>query len=180
MWGAGFICATLGTRICPHIWGSMAGMTENTVVIHEPALKILDYAARIGVNHRTVREWIRNGLLPDAYQDGRNVWWIPASARRRETPVAPRKEDTAPSAHGTVATLANPRENIVPSFIPLYMPLDDAAPLLGVTPYQLAEHQEEFGVKPWGDNGSLVVPVRHLLGMSPALPPAAIDGGDGV
>lgn len=144
-------------------------MTDNTtVVIHEPALKILDYAARVGVDHRTVREWLRKGLLPDAYKDGRNVWWIPASARRMETPVAPRKDD------GQVIA-AEPREYTVPSFIPLYMPLDEAAALLGVTPYQLAEHQHEFGVKPWGDNGSLVVPVRHLLGMSPALPaPLAI------
>lgn len=139
-------------------------MTDTTPIIHEPALKILDYADLVGVDHRTVREWLRKGLLPTAYQDGRGRWWIPSSARRLETPVAPRRENGAPSGQ---MTLAQPREHYtMPSFIPLYMPLAEAAPLLGVTAYQIAQHPDEFGVQPWGEHGSLVVPVRRLLGLT--------------
>lgn len=156
-----------------HMIGHMISpMTETIVIresgsveIHEPALKILDYAQRVGVDHRTVREWLRRGLLPGAYKDGSGRWWIPADAVRQDTPVAPRQE---PITSGVVEIVAPPEGRSVsaPAFIPLYMSLDDAAPLLGVTAYQIAQHPDEFGVVPWGPNGSLVVPVRRLLGMT--------------
>lgn len=144
-------------------------MTDH-IIIHSPALSILDYAARIGKDHRTVREWLRKGMLPTAYQDGSRKWWIPADAEPVRAPVAPRAEHAPPSGDQPSALAV--RESIaVPQFIPLYMPLADAAPLLGVTAYQIAQHPEEFGVVPWGDNGSLVVPVRRLLGL--------VQGGNG-
>lgn len=138
-------------------------MTETPqIIVMAPALSILEYAERIHKDHRTVREWLRKGMLPTAYQDGSRKWWIPADAEPVRAPVAPRAEIAPRSGETTAVAL---REIAVPQFIPLYMPLADAAPLLGVTPYQIAQHPEEFGVVPWGDRGALVVPVRRLLGM---------------
>lgn len=155
--------------MCTNIWGriccSIVGMTDNTLIIHSPALSIMDYAADVArVNHRTVRDWLAKGMLPTAYQDGTGKWWIPADAEPVRAPVAPRVDNTAPSGQLVPIPHTSPGVD-VPPFIPLYMPLADAAPLLGVTAYQLAQHPEEFGVQPWGDNGTLVVPVRRLLGM---------------
>lgn len=144
----------------------MPPMTDHTqLIIHEPALKILDYAERAGVDHRTVREWLRKGLLPDAYKDGRGRWWIPASARKMDVPVAPRV-DSSPAPSREVDLIMTTDAPPAPTFIPLYMPLEAAAPLLGVTAYQIAQHPDEFDVRPWGANGALVVPVRRLLGLT--------------
>jgi hypothetical protein len=150
---------------------SMSALSPDpgSVVIHGTDLKVLDYAAHVGVNHRTVREWLQKGLLPDAYKDGRGQWWIPADSRKLETFVAPRVEPS-PTAGTTIVSMPHlrdtPQLHPAPGFIPLYMPLDEAAPLLGVTPYQIARHPDIFDVVPWGENGALVVPVRRLLGLT--------------
>lgn len=142
-------------------------MTETTptFIIKMPDMSIMDYAEMIHKDHRTVREWLRKGMLPTAYQDGSRKWWIPADAEPVRAPVAPRADVAQRSSEPH--TLAVRETITVPTFIPLYMPLPDAAPLLGVTAYQIAQHADEFGVVPWGENGTLVVPVRRLLGMAP-------------
>jgi DNA-binding transcriptional MerR regulator len=133
-------------------------------------MKILEYADHVGVQDRTVREWLRKGLLPDAYKDGRGRWWIPADAQRLEIPIAPRVDsapirEIPPMSSQPYEIERSLRSLPSPGFIPLYMPVDEAAPLLGVTAYQILRHPDEFGVVPWGDNGSYVVPVRRLLGL---------------
>jgi len=153
------------------------GMTDHSLIYTltpedgiSPApadMKIVDYAAHVGVDHRTVREWLRKGLLPDAYKDGRGRWWIPADAVKLEPTIAPRVDSPPPTTGQLVPINQHEaRRSAAPGFIPLYMPLDEAAPLLGVTAYQISRHPDEFGVVPWGENGSYVVPVRRLLGLT--------------
>jgi hypothetical protein len=135
---------------------------------------ILTFAQLRGVDHRTVREWLRRDLLPGATKDGRGKWQIPVDAIKQEkpihekpdgtisvveTPAPARVEDLIIDADGAPAPAPRPRA---------FFTVPEAAQLLGISPYRIRENRDAFGVVPWGPNGLLLVPapvVRHYLGL---------------
>jgi hypothetical protein len=117
-------------------------------------LDVMAYAEAHGVNHRTVREWLANDLLPGAMKDTRGKWFIPANAVRQEKQAVATREDE-PVQEG-------------PRRMPAFFSVADAAAFLGLSEYRVRQEREAFEVKPWGDNGALVVPayvIRRYLGL---------------
>lgn len=134
---------------------------------------ILTFAEIRGVDHRTVREWLRRDLLPGAMKDGRGKWHIPVDAVKLEKPlhepkpddavdvvsIAPRAEDLIVDENGAPAPSPRPRA---------FFTVPEAAQLLGISPYRIRENRDAFGVVPWGPNGLLLVPapvIRNYLGL---------------
>lgn len=116
-------------------------------------LDVLAYADAAGVNHRTVREWLKRDLLPGATQDARGKWWIPANAQRVDAGAVEIHTQATPA---TPATL--PRA---------FYTVDEAAHLLGLTPYRVAQERDALEIVAWGPNGQLLVPayvIRRYLG----------------
>lgn len=86
-----------------------------------PLLSVRDYADHVKVNHRTVRDWLARGLLPDAFQDTRRVWWIPADARKADVPVAPRA-DIATTSDTQHSLTSSPEWGSMQAFAPKRRP----------------------------------------------------------
>jgi hypothetical protein len=150
-------------------------MSNAAIIIHEDGgssamVDILTFAELRGVDHRTVREWLRRDLLPGAQKDGRGKWHIPVDAVKQEKPVHEPKPDAAivdvvapVRAEDLItedgATRPRPRA---------FFTVPEAAELLGISPYRIRENRDAFGVVPWGPNGLLLVPapvVRQYLGL---------------
>ena len=90
-----------------------------------------EYAAIIGKTERTVRNWLTAGELPNAEQDGRGKWWIPADAVRQTSTLA-----TLPGHGGVTRHAPRPGQEI--EHAPILCTLDQAAYLLECTPGEVA------------------------------------------
>lgn len=128
---------------------------------------ILTFAQLRGVDHRTVREWLRRDLLPGATKDGRGKWHIPVDAVKLEKPLHEKPSDEI--AHAAPARVEDLVDDSEERRRPrAFFTVPEAAQLLGISPYQIRENRDAFGVVPWGPNGLLLVPapvIRNYLGL---------------
>lgn len=137
----------------------------------EQMLGVKQYAEHVGAGERTVRTWLADGRLRSARKLG-NVWMIAADDR-------PADAVQQPAPAGELVTL--PADWDVPHMpqaggrlageldaAPVFLELDRAAAILGVSAHAIRSNREYFGVVPFGRNGSLVVPqgvIRRLAGI---------------
>lgn len=119
---------------------------------------IEEYAMRNGVSTRTVRRWLDGGRIPGAVMIG-GKWALPLGA-----PV----QDAAPTSGGTVATASTPGSGraltvaAVLAPLPVMVPLETAARVLGVTEYAVRRNAEYFQLVRMGDRGAYVMPKCRL------------------
>lgn len=137
---------------------------------------VIEFAEIRKVDPRTVREWLRLGLLPDARKDSRGKWHIPVDAVKLDSSDAARKSTA-------VDVVPNGAVEVFPTRVEQLLEMDDEDPrprprawftvpeagkILGISPYRIREQRDRFGLVPWGPNGLLVVPapvIRDLLGI---------------
>lgn len=127
-------------------------------------LKITDYADHVGKGRRTITRAIAEGRLPEARQDPNDrVWYIPADAVVR--PAKGPQERTldegnvvllgpAPNLpvvrHGATAVdvpVNTPTTLDVLDHLPAWIPLRDAARLLGVPADLITDEPDRFGAE---------------------------------
>lgn len=137
-----------------------------------------DYAALVGASERTVKRWLAEDLLAGAeIRSGR--WFIPASTPRPELVSGPTttvvmRDPRRPAAR-SIAELppraaASDRPTLASMLdgLPALVPVESAAPLLGVSAWAIRRHPERFEAVPWGAQGALLVPqsvIRRLAGL---------------
>lgn len=132
-------------------------MTNN---IPPHLLSAKEYAEKVGVTDRSVKRWIAEGELDGTLLGTK--WYVPFDAVRR-VPEESSEMVVARRAAPTAITLVSSLEGQ-----PAFLSLEVAAQLLGVTEFTIRQHQEFFGVMPFGPKGSLVVPqstVRNVAGL---------------
>jgi len=153
-------------------------MTENNT---DQSLSIDEFALRNSCSTRTVRRWMDAGELPDAFRDPfTNEWRFPINAVRQMRPkingeVAGNGNALAfpGQAHGLPSSEvwfphAAPVEEPEPTRLERlddetsYLSIPDAARYLGIPQTRIRANPEEFGLKPFGINESLVVP-KHVI-----------------
>ncbi|GIG21759.1 hypothetical protein Cch01nite_24830 [Cellulomonas chitinilytica] len=124
------------------------------------------YAEHVGASERSVRRWLADGELPAAELVARR-WEIPADAvrvqRLPEAVADVSRDAVAPRAPRPATTLVGALETL-----PIYVDVDTAAQLLGISPYAVRRHADELGGRRWGLNGALVIPqsaLRELAGL---------------
>jgi hypothetical protein len=153
-------------------------MSNNTIIMYEgegePMVDVLAFAKLRNVDPRTVREWLRLGMIPAAQKDTRGKWHIPPNAI---------KLDHAPEPEPSTGLVPAPAVDAFPRRAEEILALDDtdtrprprawftvpeAGKILRISPYRIREDRDRFELVPWGPNGLLVVPahvVRRYLGL---------------
>jgi hypothetical protein len=142
-------------------------------------LGVKQYAEHVGAGERTVRTWLADGRLHSARKLN-GVWMIGADDRPAD-PMPPAGELDAVARieaglhmlphmpqHELEATPAPRRLVDELDASPVFLPLDDAARILGVSSSAIRGNRGTFGVVPFGPRGSLVVPqaiIRTLAGI---------------
>lgn len=155
--------------------------------IHEhtnnKTMDLKEFAAKSGVDPRTVKTWLSKGQVPDAYKDPfTQQWRFPEHATRQmQATPAPA------SSNGT--ELGVSRANALAEFVPQWFPhteaateptrlerldeaggyltIREASEFLHIPQTRILENPEEFRLRPYGINHSLVVPkavVREIEG----------------
>lgn len=128
-------------------------------------LSVTQYAAHVNAGERTVRTWLADNRLPQARKvDGK--WMIPADAR----PV-----DQAPEQPAGVVDLLPaaglpqvPQGVAALDALPVFVPVDQAAAILGVPAGAIRRNRDYFAAVQFGPRGALVVPqatIRRLAGL---------------
>ena len=129
----------------------------------ETMLSIDQFAAQHGVTTRTVRRWLDDERIAGAVKVG-NRWSLPADAVVAERPAG----EIVTAGHVTdMSTRGGVTVARVIEQLPVMLPLDVAARVLGVTEYALRRHAEYFQLQRLGARGSYVMPkarVRELDG----------------
>jgi hypothetical protein len=148
---------------------------SNAIIIHNEdnggssaMVDVLQFAELRGVDPRTVREWLRLGLLPTAQKDGRGKWHIPVDAVKQEKPMQTRTDDVVVPISAAAVRAEDLIESATSRRPRAFFTVPEAAQLLGISPYRIRENRDAFGVVPWGPNGLLLVPapiVREYLGI---------------
>lgn len=129
------------------------------------------YAAGQGVSTRTVRRWLDAGRISGAVKVS-GAWSIPANARPVE-PIAGVMDTVKPAA--PVHPWAPPRTAAAPvtvaselASIPVMVPVDTAARILGISERAVRRNPEYFHlVRLGGQGGAYVMPkarIRELEG----------------
>jgi hypothetical protein len=126
-------------------------------------LGVKDYAARHNAGERTVRTWLADGRLHGARKLN-GVWMIPADERPADPLQAYAGDEIAVQLLGEHAVQHVPH---VPAGLvaelaeaPVFLPLELAAHLLGISEHAIRRHRDYFELVPFGPNGSLVMPAR--------------------
>lgn len=129
----------------------------------EAPLSVADFARLRGKTERTIRNWLKDGELPDATRNDRGVWAIPATAIRQ-----PRSLDAELEAKA----IEKAREEMTVTDIldrsPALLTVETASALLGISTYAVRKHATDLDGRPWGENGATLIPqatVRRLLGL---------------
>jgi hypothetical protein len=132
-------------------------------------LGVKQYAEHVGAGERTVRTWLADGRLPGARKLN-GTWMIPADER----PVEAQPGGIVPAAPWQDIVQHMPQPDAAPTPLgeldaaPVFLPLEQAARILGVSVTAIRNNRSTFGVVPFGARGSLVVPqaiVRQLAGI---------------
>lgn len=112
---------------------------ENVTTLHPDGtaaeLTLAAYAESVGASFRSAQRWIAAGELPDAWQDDKGRWWVPANARRQRSSITGSRGRRTTS-HDVVPDPSTAVERpAVPASSPLGMlgTLDEAARALGTT-----------------------------------------------
>lgn len=117
-----------------------------------------EFAATHNVATRTVRRWLDADRIPGAVKVS-GKWSIPAAAVVQDTPGA------------TVATVATgksgparglPTVADILATQPVFVPLEVAAPLLGLSEYVMRKHPDYFGLVRFGPKSSYVMPKARI------------------
>lgn len=153
-------------------------MPNEIIILQEggvPMVDVLAFAQLRDVDPRTVREWLRLGMLPTAQKDSRGKWHIPTDAVKLDRAPEKPSTDLAVVDAAPVDEFPTRVEDLLqrdeedPRPRPrAFFTVPEAAKLLGISPYAIREHRDEFDLRPWGPNGLLLVPasvVRHYLGL---------------
>src|SRR4051794_4321569 len=117
-------------------------------------LTLAAYAERHGKSIRTVQRWLERGLLPGAVlREGK--WVIPADG----LPLSDQGASvTLHRAAGPAAmTLAGALDAL-----PVYLEVDEAAHLLGMTPAWVKAHARELDGSRGGPGGAWMIP-QHVI-----------------
>ncbi|AXC36016.2 helix-turn-helix DNA binding domain protein [Microbacterium phage Loca] len=126
------------------------------------------FAAQRKVATRTVRRWLDAGRVPGAVKVA-GKWSLPADAivqdalpgvmdTVKDTPVSIDRRQHAGSELTVPGVLAP---------LPVMVPLDTAARVLGVSEYTMRRNADYFELQRMGENGSYVMPkarIRELEG----------------
>lgn len=154
--------------------------------IHEAGhdLTITEWAKQYGVDGvhpRTVKTWLANGEIPDAYKDPfSQEWRIPRHATRVQRPKTP----PAPTGNGVaVPGMPVSMTELIPQWAlaqnqaledkeptrresldeePAFLRIDEAAYYLGIPQAQILANPEVFEVMQVGVSGSPRVPKRVI------------------
>lgn len=128
-------------------------------------LSIDAFAARHGVATRTVRRWLDAGRIPGATMIA-GKWALPADAVVQQPQQPAGGREIATVGHGQDMS----RQLTVPAVLaqlPVMVPLDVAARVLGISEYALRRHAEYFELQRLGARGAYVMPksrIRELEG----------------
>jgi hypothetical protein len=137
-------------------------------------LSLNEYAEAVGAHPRTIKRWLANAEIPDAFRD-------PFSKEWRFPPDAPRVQratETAPTSFEVAVSGANGQMMIPPQWFPhpgeihedeptrlemldeesAFLTVERAAKFLGVPQAQIRANAETFDLMPVGISGSLMVP----------------------
>ena len=138
-------------------------------------LTLNEYAESVGVHPRSVKRWLANGEVPDAFQDPfSKQWQFPAGAPR----VQRASEEPATTGYSTAVSPANGGAVVPHGWFPhpgeihedeptrlemldeesAFLTVERASKFLGVPQAQIRANAETFGLMPVGINGSLMVP----------------------
>ncbi|UOE45288.1 helix-turn-helix domain-containing protein [Agromyces larvae] len=119
---------------------------------------VAEYARQRGITERTVRRWLAAGELSAARQL-RGRWMIPADAEpvAHESASLERPRTSTPRPARPPLTLSAALDES-----PVFLTIETAARLLGVSEHAVRANRETFGVVRLGAHGSLVVPQRVL------------------
>lgn len=133
-------------------------------------ISIDDFAAARGISTRTVRRWLDSDRIPGAVMVG-GKWALPADAavQQSQPAAAGSAVETAghvrDTSHRGQAVQLTVQSVLAP--LPVMLPLDVAARVLGVSEYALRRNAEYFQLQRLGAHGSYVMPkarVRELEG----------------
>jgi hypothetical protein len=156
--------------------------------IHEhtsqQTMDLKEFAAKNGVDPRTVKTWLAKGQVPDAFKDPfTRQWRFPDHATRQQQAVV----DTPATSNGQQLAVSPPNGTMMlpPAWFPHaegtsemtrlerldeaggYLTIKEAAEFLHIPQKRILENPEEFRLKPFGIKDSLVVPkavVREIEG----------------
>lgn len=122
-------------------------MTYDAPAAHVTAAQFAEIA---GISERTVKRWLADHELPGAYQDARGRWMIPADAERQ-----PRTGDVVQlqppaAAGGDLAVQVAEQLTLLLDTLPSFLPIPDAAAILGISEETIRSHPEDFDVRPYG------------------------------
>lgn len=118
----------------------------------ETLLDLDGYAARQGVSTRTIRRWLDAGEIPGAVKIA-GKWAIPADAIRQvaQDALVPTSPSRAPARQpATVVTVLDTQ--------PVFLDLETASQLLGITVHALKAHPDYFALVRYGHRGAWVMP----------------------
>lgn len=135
---------------------------------HSPMLAadvvgVAEFAEIQGKTERTVRMWLNNDEVPGAVRNDRGVWAIPRHAMRNPRPLDVEREQAAVEKARAELTVADVLERHTG-----LLTVEQAAALLGITPFAVRKHADDLDGRYWGDNGALVIPqaaIRRILGI---------------
>lgn len=145
--------------------------------IPEQTLSLNEYAELVGVHPRTIKRWLANEEVPDAFRDPfSREWRFPSTARR----VQRTSEDATSTSFDMAVSGTNGHHQMLtaPQWFPhpgevhedeptrlemldeesAFLTVERAAKFLGVPQAQIRANAETFGLMPVGINGSLMVP----------------------
>lgn len=138
----------------------------------EALVSIDTFASAHGVATRTVRRWLEAERIPGARMIGKR-WALPLDAVVQDAAPGSAVATAPPAAAAAAAPLGSGRVGqaltvaAVLAPLPVMVPLDTAARVLGVTEYALRRNAEYFQLVRMGDRGAYVMPkarIRQLDG----------------
>lgn len=131
-----------------------------------PMLSIDTFAEQRHVTTRTVRRWLDAERIPGAVKLG-GKWSLPADAVVSEP--APGAVVATRSESGHVPDMSGVTVSSVLAPLPVMVPIDVAARVLGLTEYAVRGAAEYFQLQRLGAHGSYVMPkarIRELEGQA--------------
>jgi hypothetical protein len=116
------------------------------------------WADRNDVSTRTVRRWLDAGEIPGA-RKVKGKWAIPESALR-QAPTSAVATVTPPP--DTVATARPVTMADALATLPVFVDMDVASRLLGITAHAIKAHPDYFGLVRYGHRGAWVMPKYRI------------------
>jgi hypothetical protein len=169
---------------------------DNDIIIPEQMLNAKDYARHVGASDRSIKRWLAAGELPGARMiDG--AWAIPVSTMRQKGLGGDTGEwaPSTPQPAGNQVAVSGPsKADIERAFTEwmnqpratmeqrlaeenIFIPLERAADLLGLSVYEIRKSPEDYGAVRRGAHGAYVIPKAQLRHLDQHGFPMAVPGG---